>query len=356
MIVAGMLILVVAAEVLVRAAVRIATAAGLPPVVIGLTVVAFGTSAPELFMSVSAAVTGDGVDVAVGNVVGSGVSNVLVILGVAAFFGALRVHFRLVRLEVPLLIGVTAAAWVMASNGQISRAQGVVLLFMLVGYTTLAYFLGRREESASLIPEEVRTVQREEARKQLPVDLVAVLLTLGGLIWGADLTVNGATRLAAALGVDDLLIGLTIVAVGTSLPELVTAVIAVRRNQSDLAVGNVVGSNLFNLLGVFGTASVVGGVIPIPDAVIQTDFPVAVLVSLIALPVLASGLRVERWEGTMLLLAYAVYVAYLIVDSQEGGAPSGVRVTMFVALSLVALVVAAVAVITDRRRRHAEID
>lgn len=343
-----MVILVFAAEVLVRASVRIATAAGVPPLVIGLTVVAFGTSAPELFMSVGAVVTGEGGDIAVGNVVGSGISNALVILGIAAFFGGLTVHYRVVRIEVPLLILVTGGTWWAAADGQISRLEGVFLLLALVIYTAVAYVLGRNEEGESLIPLEIRTVQREEARKYLPKDLGLVAISLGGLVLGSELTVNGASDLAAALGVDDLLIGLTVVAVGTSLPELVTAIIAVRRGQSDIAVGNVVGSNLFNLLGVFGTAAVVGGTVPIADAVIRTDFPVAFLVTLIIFPVMASGLRVERWEGAVLLGSYATYVVYLVIESSGSANTGAARMVMFVSLILVGILMITVGVMSNR--------
>lgn len=348
LVVAGMAVLVVAAEFLVRSSVRIATGLGVPALVVGLTVVAFGTSAPEMAMSVGAALTGDGGDVATGNVVGSGISNVLLILGITALTGALVVHHRLIRLEVPLLILVTGGVWWLASDGVISAIEGLLLLAALGAYTTIAYRVGRKE-GALLVSDRLLEAERAKARQHMWRHVGIVIVSLGGLILGSELTVNGATELAVMLGIDDLVIGLTVVAVGTSLPELVTCVVAVRRSQADIAVGNILGSNLFNLLGVFGAAALAGGGLAIPEAVIRTDFPVAFLVSLIALPVLASGLSIDRWEGGLMLAAYAGYVAYLFIDSAGGPSADAARTILFVSLVAMAVLMVVVAVVQHRR-------
>lgn len=343
-VVVGMVILVITAELMVRSAVGISTALGIPSLIVGLTVVAFGTSAPEMAMSVGAALSGEGTDITTGNIVGSSTSNILVVLGTAALFGVIAVHSQLVRLEVPLLIVVTGGVWLMASNGVIGSAEGVILLVTLVVYTVVAYRLARAKALKAPIPDRVMKDAQDQARRKLPTNILLVVVSLGGLIYGAGLTVDGATDLAIAFGVSELLVGLTVVAVGTSLPELITSVIAVRKQQSDLAVGTILGSNLFNLLGVFGVTAVVGGGIEIPESMIRVDFPVAFLVTLIALPVLASGLVIERWEGGLMLGVYGAYVAYLLYADSAAASTDTARWLLFGAMAAVAALMMAIAV------------
>jgi cation:H+ antiporter len=336
----GMVLLVVSAEYLIRSSVTISTAFGVTPLIVGLTVVAFGSSAPEMALSVWAAVVGSGGEIATGNIVGSSVANILLIIGLTAVVGALAVHHRLVRFEVPVLVVVTGAVWWAATDGAISRGEGAVLVVGLLIYIVVAYRVGQGEKR-SLVPARLMKRQQEVARGKLGRNIGILLASLVGLIGGTRLTVDGASDLAAGLGVNDLLIGLTIVAVGTSLPELVTSVVAVRRNQADIAVGNVLGSNLFNLMGVFGVAAIVGNGVAIPEAVLSIDFPIAFLATLVALPVLASGLVVERWEGAVMLALYLTYVTLLVLDANGTQAFADARMGFFALMIGAALVMLA---------------
>lgn len=349
---AGVVVLVVGAGALVRGASRLAAAAGVSPLVIGLTVVAFGTSAPELAVSVHAAMTGTG-GVAIGNAVGSNIFNVLAILGVSALFGGLVVHQRLVRVDVPLLLVVTLVVWWMAADGGLGAAEGAILLAGIVGYTVFSYLLGRREQ-----PDVVAEYQQAfgdnaaPARRGWPGAAGLVVIGLVGLVAGAQLLLAGATQLAAALGVSDLVIGLTVVAAGTSLPELATSVVATRRKERDIAVGNIVGSNLFNLLAVLGASALAADGIPVPDAAVATDLPVSLAVTLIALPALALGLTVARWEGALLLSGYVTYVAYLLYDATADPPAAGARIGLLTGLLVLAVAITVVGVALQRRARR----
>lgn len=352
-VVAGMAVLVVGAEALVRGASRLAAAAGVSSLVIGLTVVAYGTSAPEMAVSVQSALSGAG-EVAIGNVVGSNIFNTLAILGLSALFGGLVVHQRLVRVDVPLLLAVTGATWWMAADGVISVGEGWVLLAGIVGYSALAYFLGRREPEAIVAEyDEAFGVSATAGSRTWPGAVGLVLLGLGALVAGAHLLVVGATAVAADLGVSDLIIGLTIVAAGTSLPELATSVVATRRGERDIAVGNIVGSNIFNLLAVLGASAVASGGLSVPPASVATDWPVMLLVTLVALPALALGLSVRRWEGCLLLLGYVGYIVYLALDATASPAAPAARFWLFGGLVASAVIVVAVGMASGRRRAAA---
>lgn len=348
----GMAVLVVGAEALVRGASRLAVAAGVSAVVVGLTVVAFGTSAPELAVSVGAAMSGAG-EIAVGNAVGSNVFNVLAILGVSAFFGGLVVHQRIVRLDVPLVIAVTAVVWWLAADRRLSVGEGMALFAGIVAYTVFSYVVGRREDPAVVAEyDEAFGEDPVQARREWPGALGLVLVGLVGLVAGAQLLVRGATDLAAALGVPDLIVGLTVVAAGTSLPELATSVIAARRGERDIAVGNVVGSNLFNLLAVLGVGAIAGGGITVPDAVVTNDLPVALLVTFVALPALASGLVLQRWEGALLLAGYGGYVAVLVMAGVGSAAAPRAELWFLVSLAVLAVLLAVVGLAVRRRERQ----
>jgi cation:H+ antiporter len=345
----GMVVLVIGAEALVRGASRLALAAGVSPLVIGLTVVSFGTSAPELAVSVADAVAGDG-QVAVGNAVGSNIFNVLAILGASALVSGLVVDQRLVRVDVPVLIAVTAGVWWMAADGTVAVAEGVVLVAGIIAYTVAAYLSGRSEPAAVTEEyEEALGADPVAARQGWPVAVAIVVIGLVGLVVGAQLLVSGASAIAAALGVSQLIIGLTVVAVGTSLPELATSVVAARRGERDIAVGNVVGSNMFNLLAVLGAAALAGGGIDVPVEAVTTDLPVALLVTLVALPALALQLSVARWEGGLLLAAYAGYVGYLVLRATDSAAAATGRLGLLAGLALLAVVVTVIGLAIDRR-------
>jgi cation:H+ antiporter len=324
------------------------------PLVVGLTVVAYGTSAPELAVSVRAAAAGSGA-VAVGNAVGSNLFNVLVILGVSALLGGLSVHQRLVRVDVPLLLAVTAVVWWLGADGSLGAGEGVALLGGIAAYSVGSYLLGRRESPAVLAEYDAAFGGDRSAAPGgwgRAAGLVAV--GLAALVVGAQLLVNGATEMATALGVSELVIGLTVVAAGTSLPELATSVVASRRGERDIAVGNIVGSNLFNLLAVLGASAVAGGGVAVPAASTATDLPVSLLVTLLALPALALGLSLSRAEGLLLLAAYGGYLAYLVLDGTGSAAAPLARQLLMIGLAgvAVALPLWAWAVAGRRRRSH----
>jgi cation:H+ antiporter len=315
---AGLVLLVAGGEALVRGASRLALALGLSPLVIGLTVVAYGTSAPEMAVSVGAALAGDGgADVAVGNVVGSNIFNVLFILGVTALFAPLLVSQQLVRIDVPLLIGVSLVMLVFALDGRVSRLEGFVLVAGAVAYTVFAVWQSRRESAE--VREEYSKGIRRPARPGWRATSVDLLLIVGGLVLlvvGSRWLVDGAVAVAMALGVSELVVGLTIVAAGTSLPEVAASVVAALRGERDIAVGNVVGSSLFNILSVLGVTSLVApGGVRVADAALRFDIPVMVVTAVACLPIFTSGRRIDRWEGGLFLAYYVAYATYLVLDA-----------------------------------------
>jgi len=319
--VAGLLFLVAGAELLVRGASRLALVLRIPPLIIGLTVVAFGTSAPELAVSTSAALAGTP-DIAIGNVVGSNIFNVLIILGLAAVVAPLTVSSRLVRLDVPVMIGISFVLLLMSWDGQVSRLDGVILLAGMIGYLAYLFRSGGSADlavpgegaSGDAAPGQAATEPRGARGYVVDAALIAIGLVL--LVVGSDWLVDSARTIATGLGVSELMIGLTIVAAGTSLPELATSVMATIRGQRDIAVGNVVGSNIFNILAILGiTATIAPDGIGVSPAAATFDIPVMVAVAVVCLPVLFTGGIIARWEGALFVAGYIAYTAYLALDS-----------------------------------------
>ncbi|MBL8352071.1 MAG: calcium/sodium antiporter [Burkholderiaceae bacterium] len=317
---AGLAGLVAGAELLVRGATKLALSFGVSPLVVGLTVVAFGTSAPELAVSVGAAMSGQ-TELAVGNVVGSNIFNVLVILGLSALITPLLVDMQLIRQEVPIMIGASVLLLVLSLDGRIGLADAAMLLVLQGAYTV---FLVRQSRAQNLQAQE--TVYDDElghpdarawdARLPAQIGLIAVGLAL--LVGGSQALVSAAVTLAKSFGVSDLVIGLTIVAAGTSLPEVAASLMAALRGQRDIAVGNVVGSNLFNILGCLGLAGLVSGQgLPVPAAALDFDLWVMLAAALACLPVFISGRQVARWEGGVFLAYYAAYVSWLVLTAQQ---------------------------------------
>jgi cation:H+ antiporter len=311
----GLVLLVLGGDWLVRGSSRLAAKAGLSPLVIGLTLVAFGTSAPEVATSVAAAFTNRG-DIALGNVVGSNSFNVLFILGMSALITPLVVQQKLIRIDVPLMVAASLLMWWMARDGVIGQFEGGVLLACLFGYIALC-FLSARAEPAPVQEEYEREFGiSKPARVPLWRDLMLIAGGLFLLVVGSGWLVEGASAIAAALGASELVIGLTIVAAGTSLPEVATSAIAAWKGERDIAVGNVVGSNIFNIfcvLGICGTVSPDG--VPVAAAALQFDIPVMVGAAALCIPFFVTGARLSRLEGTLMLLAYFSYLGYLIFRS-----------------------------------------
>jgi cation:H+ antiporter len=313
LLIAGLVVLVCAAEFFVRGASTLAARLGVSSLVVGLTVVAFGTSAPELAVSLSA-VADDAPDLAVGNVVGSNIFNVLFILGLTALIRPLIVDQKLVRIDVPLMILAAGVLWIMALDGRLGRLDGGILAAGIVGYTTLAVVMAKRESAA--VRAEYDDADRAAPVQRMWVTVALLVGGMGGIVLGARWLVEGATGIASALGMSDLIIGLTIVAAGTSLPEVATSVVAAVRGHRDIAVGNVVGSNLFNILCILGvTGMIAPGGLPVPAGVLSFDLPVMFAVCVACLPVFIAGAGISRYEAAMLFVGYLAYTAYLVLDS-----------------------------------------
>lgn len=313
----GLVALVLGAELLVRGASKLALSFGISPLVVGLTVVAFGTSAPELAVSVQSAWSGQ-VDIALGNVVGSNLFNVLFILGISALIVPLLVHQQIIRQEVPVMIGASLLLWAMAADGGISRWEGMLLASLIVAYTVFIIRQSRRETAA------IKAEYAEAFEAPSGWDAhwgVQVLLLLAGLallVLGANWLVEAAVAFAKYLGVSELIIGLTIVAVGTSLPEVATSIMAALRGERDIAVGNVVGSNIFNILSVLGiSASIAPSDLIVAPAMLAFDLPVMVAAAVVCLPIFFSGNLVNRFEGALFLALYAAYTLYLFLHASS---------------------------------------
>jgi cation:H+ antiporter len=344
---AGIALLAFGGNALVRGASALAVRLGVPPLVIGLTVVAWGTSAPELAVSLGAALRGQG-DIALGNVVGSNIFNVLGVLGASALVAPLAVSRRLVRLDVPILVALSAAVYLLALDRHLGRWDGLLLVAAGIAYTAFAVRTRHGEEPAT--PGGARGRGRALVAQ---AGLVALGLLL--LVIGARWLVEGAIAFARALGVSELVIGLTVVAVGTSLPEVAASVVAAWRGERDIAVGNAVGSNLFNIAAVLGLTSLLArGGVPIAEAAVAFDIPVMVAVAVACLPVFFVGQAVLRWEGALLLAYYGAYTLYLVLAAQRHDAlPLFSRTMALFVLPLTALTLAIV-VWREACRRRAE--
>jgi len=315
----GVGLLVWGADMLVRGAARIAAAAGISALVVGLTVVAFGTSAPELSVSVASAYKGQA-DLAVGNVVGSNIFNILVILGLSALIIPLRVAQQLVRFDVPLMIGISILLFGLSLDGKIGRLDGVLLAGGIITYTVFLIRQSRRESSEAVKAEYEQAYGPADAKapKRWLKNIGLIVVGLGGLVAGSQLLVDSAVSIARYFKVSELVIGLTIVAAGTSLPEVATSVVAAFKGERDIAVGNVVGSNIFNILCVLGFSSVFSPAgIHVSPAALAFDIPVMIGVALAAFPIFFSGYQVGRFEGGVLVTAYVGYAVYLIMTATE---------------------------------------
>ncbi|HRV79345.1 MAG TPA: calcium/sodium antiporter [Thauera sp.] len=341
---AGLAVLVVGADVLVRGASRLAVSFGVSPLVVGLTVVAFGTSAPEMAVSVGSALAGSP-DLAIGNVVGSNIANVLLILGISALITPLLVDEQIIRQEIPIMIGASALLVVMALDGNIGLLESIALFGLVIAYTVFLVVQSRRASKAV----------QDEFETEIPTSTwdrhwaVQVGLIVGGLVMlvvGADWLVDSAVAFARAFGVSDLVIGLTVVAVGTSMPEIATSIVAAIRGQRDIAVGNVVGSNVFNLLAVLGAAGIASGAgLPVSEAARNFDLWVMLAVAFACLPIMITGREIARWEGGVFLAYYAAYTAWLVLQAQQHAslpAFSGIMLGYVLPLTVITLVVSLV--------------
>jgi cation:H+ antiporter len=385
---AGLVLLIVGGELLVRGASRIALVFGISPLVIGLTVVSFGTSSPELAVSIQAAFAGTP-DLVIGNVVGSNIFNVLFILGICALILPLIVSRQLVRREVPIMIGVSVLLLLLALDGRIGQIDGVLLFAGIISYIGWSIWQSRREQAVASDNAESVTIDVIAGKSPLWLGGAVLLLALavlglslawfgvgvagllalgaasfiagsllgkggtsrggdithqisfilaglGTLILGADWLISAATRIAQAAGVNDLIIGLTIVAAGTSLPEVATSIIATLRRERDIAIGNVVGSNIFNILGILGFAALItpGGVTVNPT-VLSFDLPIMIAVAVSCLPIFFTGFSIDRWEGLLFLGSYVAYTTLLILAATDSPALDELTYALLLIMPLV---------------------
>ncbi|MDB1090025.1 calcium/sodium antiporter [Streptomyces sp. ACA25] len=335
-IIAGLLLLTLGGEVLVRGASSLAERVGISPLVVGLTVVSLATSAPELAVTVGA-VLRDEPELAVGNVVGSNIANVLLILGISALVIPLAVKRRLVRLDLPIMVALSLMLLVMSLDGGVGTGDGVILLGALLAYLVITVLVSRRESAEARTSAPVqgaRTPDPAEADTKPPApsvlrSLFFVVLGVALLIAGARLLVDGAVNVAVAFGVSSLVVGLTVVAIGTSLPELAVSVIAVRRGERDLAVGNVVGSNIANIGLVLGLPALLSADgIPVPDAAVALDIPLMLAAAVALLPIAFTGFAIARWEGGLFLVLYLAYTSFVVLAATEHEALDGYTAVM----------------------------
>lgn len=313
MLIVGFVLLISGAELLVRGASRLAIAVGISPLVVGLTVVAYGTSAPELAVSIQSSYQGTS-DIAVGNVIGSNIANILLILGLSATIAPLIVNQQLVRLEVPLMIALSGLLLLLVWDSQLGQLDGAILVAGAVSYTVFAIRQSRRETQAikQEYAREFNGDRKKAGTNQVIQQLGLIVVGLALLVLGANRLVDSAVAIAAYFGVSQLVIGLTIVAVGTSLPEVATSIVASLRGERDIAVGNVIGSNIFNILTVLGLTSLLApGGLPVTETALRFDLPVMFTTAVACLPIFFTGNLIARWEGILFLGYYLIYVLYL---------------------------------------------
>jgi len=302
----GLIALFIGAEGLIRGSSTLALRIGITPLVVGLTVVAFGTSTPELVVSLKAALIGNS-SISLGNVVGSNIANIALILGISAIIKPLDVNANVIRREIPIMIGLSILLIVLLIDGELSLVDGIIFVIGIISFTIVNVVIARKEKNA-----DVEKEFKDGLKTKLGVS-VSIIFIVGGLglmILGANLFVTSSISIAKVIGVSDAIIGLTIVAIGTSLPELITSIVASYKNESDIAIGSVVGSNIFNILGILGITAIV---MPLSSAGISyIDFGVMLLTGMILLPLSKTGLKITRLEGALLVIGYLGYLYYLL--------------------------------------------
>ena len=302
----GLVALFIGAEGLIRGSSALALKIGITPLVVGLTVVAFGTSTPELVVSLKAALIGNS-SISLGNVVGSNIANIALILGIASVIRPLDVNANVIRREIPIMIGLTVLLIVLLIDGELSFIDGLIFVIGIITYTIANVVMARKEKNTE-VEEEFK--EGLKTRLGVPVSIILIIGGLALMILGANLFVTSSISIAKAIGVSDAIIGLTIIAIGTSLPELITSIVASYKNESDIAIGNVVGSNIFNILGILGITALV---IPISsEGIGYIDFGVMLFTALILLPLSKTGFKISRLEGLFLVAGYIVYIYYLL--------------------------------------------
>ncbi|HUG44381.1 MAG TPA: calcium/sodium antiporter [Acidobacteriota bacterium] len=346
----GLLLLIWGAEWMVRGSIRLAARLGISPLIIGLTVVAFGTSSPELAVVLRSSLIGSA-DISIGNVVGSNIFNVLIVLGASAVVAPLTVSGQLIRSDVPVMILASFATFLFCLDGRLSTTDAVVLVLcggLYVFWLIRASKKQNRVNSLELPSKALSSRQSSSLLPQIGLVIFGIFLLAVGAKW----LVDSAMVFAQVLGVSELVVGLTIVAGGTSLPEVATSVLAAFKGERDLAVGNVVGSNLFNIFLVLGVAGIISpGGIPVSPAAIYFDFPVMLAVAVACLPIFFTGNVISRWEGAVFLGYYVAYALYLFLASSDHDALASIYSTVML-LFVLPITALTLAVVTWRAIRR----
>ncbi len=308
-IIAGSLLLYFGAEGLVRGSSSMAFRFKITPLIIGLTIVAFGTSSPELVVSITSALKGNG-EIALGNVIGTNICNIAFILGLSSLIRPIKVNIKLITSDILLMLIASALFLILLLDGEISFTDGIILTSGIIAYIVWTIFEAKKTKY--ITDSDTFAQELPKATKRLIFDIILIAGGLLILVLGADLFIKGAIDVARMFGATDAFIGLTLVAFGTSLPELATSLVAAIKNEGDISIGNVVGSNIFNILGIIGIAGIL---IPIRANNIQTiDVGVMIFVAILILPLAWSKLKLERWEGALLLTIYFGYIYYLYLQ------------------------------------------
>ena len=352
LLVAGLVLLVMGAEFLVKGASSVAAVLRISPLIIGLTIVAYGTSAPEMFVSVMSGFSGQG-DLAMGNVVGSNICNVLLILGLSALVTPLIVTKQIIRSDVPIMIGVSVLLLVFCWDGKLSRVDSLILFIGGIAYTLSLIYQSSKQKTAH---DEFTQEYGFDGNVTSGLWLKNIIFIVGGLallVLGSRWLVDSAVTIAKALGVNELSIGLTIVAIGTSLPELATSVVASFRGERDIAVGNVLGSNIFNILAVLGVSGTISpDGIEVSQTLIQFDLPVAIAVAFACLPIFYTSQRIDRWEALLFLFYYLAYTGYLILDAtKQETLPTYVDIMLWFVLPLTVITLVTLCIREKRAAR-----
>ncbi|GAB5896959.1 calcium/sodium antiporter [Mycolicibacterium mageritense] len=313
--VVGLIALTVGAEAMVRGSTNVAARLGISPILIGLTVVSIGTSLPELAIGITAATEGSG-ELAVGNIAGTNVVNILFILGLSALLRPLAIEARTLRFDLPVMAGAAVLLWLLAANGVLSRIDGAILVCCAAVYTA-ALIRASRRESRDVVAEYAHAYldspRAAPSRRRAAYDTAMMLGGIVVIIIGAEWLVTGAVGMARGFGVSDALIGLTVVAIGTSAPELVTTVVSTVRGERDVAIGNLLGSSIYNIVLILGvTCLVPAHGLPVSQSLVRVDIPIMAAAALVCIPIFISGRRIHRGEGAAMVTAYLAYLALLL--------------------------------------------
>jgi cation:H+ antiporter len=303
----GLILLFIGAEALIRGSSALALRFGISPLVVGLTVVAFGTSSPELVVSINSSLKGNG-GIALGNILGSNICNIALILGTSALIKPLIVQAQVVKREIPIMIGVSVLLFILSLNNEISRLEGFIFFAGIIVYIIISIYLSKKEKNSEVKKEFEESIPNQGGN--LWKSVLFVIAGLGLLAVGAKIFVDGAVAAAERMGVSQVVIGLTVVAIGTSLPELITSVVAAFKNEADIAIGNIVGSNVFNILSILGVTAIISPVSTSDAGLI--DFSLMLLTAILLLPLSWSGYKLSRWEGGFFFAGYIVYMLYLL--------------------------------------------